>query len=101
VQEGVEIFLTIAAWPLVRVENWVELSHVRANENQSYLISSNCAGFSRETRFLGHSAVVDPHGISVAQGGLSQCIVKSEIDLGKLRKFRKDVPHLRNRILSV
>lgn len=101
VNYGAEIFLQPAAWPLVRVENWIELSHARANENQCYLISCNCAGFNRGVHYLGHSAIVDPQGVSIASGGLFQCIVKGEMDIEEVHKFRREAPHLKNRVLSV
>ena len=101
VNHGVEIFLQPAAWPLVRVENWTDLSHARANENQCYLISCNCAGFNRGVQYLGHSSIVDPHGISIASAGIFQEIVKGELDMDKLRKFRKETPHLKSRVLPV
>lgn len=101
INKGVEVFLQPAAWPLVRVENWIDLSHARANENQCYLISCNCAGFNRGVQYLGHSSIVDPHGISIASAGLFQKIVKGELDMDNLRKFRKETPHLKSRVLPV
>ena len=101
VNHGVEIFLQPSAWPLVRVENWIDLSHARANENQCYLISCNCVGFNRGVQYLGHSSIVDPHGISIASSGLLQTIVRGEIDMEDLRKFREETPHLKSRILPV
>lgn len=101
VKEGAEIFLQPAAWPLVRVENWVDLMHARANENQAYLISCNCAGTNLGVQYFGHSAIVDPHGISIASGGLQQCIVKGEIDVEEVRQFRKDTPHFKSIYLTV
>ncbi|MDH5781480.1 MAG: carbon-nitrogen family hydrolase [Dehalococcoidia bacterium] len=101
INKGVEVFLLIAAWPLVRLENWVELGHTRANENQCYLISCNCAGFNRGNQYLGHSAIVNPHGVSIASGGIFECIVRGEIDIAEVYKFRKEAPHLQNRILPV
>jgi len=101
VNHGVEIFLQPSAWPLVRVENWIDLSHARANENQCYLISCNCVGFNRGVQYLGHSSIIDPHGISIASSGLLQTIVRGEIDMEDLRKFREETPHLKSRILPV
>jgi len=101
INKGVEIFLQPAAWPLARVENWIDLSHARANENQCYLISCNCTGFNRGVQYLGHSSIVDPHGISIASSGIFQEIIKGELDMEKLRKFRKETPHLNSRVLPV
>jgi predicted amidohydrolase len=99
--KGVEVFLQPSAWPLVRVENWVDLCHARAVENMCYLVSCNCAGFNRGKQFLGHSAIIDPEGFTVASAGLSGCIVKGEMDMEGLRRFRKDIGTLEGRVLSV
>jgi len=101
VQKGVEIILQPAAWPLARVENWMDLNHVRANENLCYLISCNCAGIDRGVQYMGHSTIVDPHGVPIASSGLFGGIIKGEIDLKELHKIRKDNPHLENIALSV
>jgi predicted amidohydrolase len=101
VEKGVEIILQPAAWPLVRVENWMEMNHVRANENLCYLISSNCAGWNRGVQYLGHSAVVDYHGVPIASAGLFEAIIKAEIDIEELRQAREQLGHLANRVLPV
>ncbi len=101
VNHGVEVFLHVAAWPLVRVENWIELSHARANENLAYFISCNCAGFDHGVQYLGHSSIVDQNGVSTASTGLFEDVVRGTIDIKELRKFREQTPHLKSRVLSV
>jgi predicted amidohydrolase len=101
IHDGMEIILQPSAWPLQRVENWVDLMHARAAENQCYLISCNIAGVNRGVQNFGHSAIVDYNGLSIASGGLTQCIVKGEIDVEALRNFRQETPHLQNRVLQV
>ncbi|MBI4319332.1 MAG: carbon-nitrogen family hydrolase [Chloroflexi bacterium] len=101
VNHGVEVFLVVAAWPLVRVENWVEMGHVRAGENQCYLVSCNCAGFNRGKQLLGHSGIVDPFGTPIASAGLAGCIVKGEIDIAEVYKVREQFTALQDRVLSV
>lgn len=101
VNYGVEIFLHIAAWPVGRAENWIELCHARAAENLAYLISCNCAGFDRGVQYFGHSAIVDPYGISIASAGLSETVIRGEIDIEGLRELRKTIPYLQDRVLPV
>lgn len=101
VNYGVEIFLLPAAWPLATAENYKTLIHARANENQCYLISCNIAGFNGGIQHFGHSSIIDPYGISLASGGYFQCIVKGEIEIEELRSFRRDIPYLQHRVLSV
>ncbi len=101
VNKGVEVFLLIAAFAMTRLENWLHLCHARAIENQCYLISCDAVGSDRGHQYLGYSAIIDPRGITIAGSGTSECIVKGEIDLEELYKFRKVMPNLQNRVLSV
>ena len=101
IDKGVEVFLLISAFALTRLENWLNLCNARATENQCYLISCDSVGSDRGKQYLGYSAIIDPRGITIAGSGHAECIVRGEIDLEELRKFRKDMPHLRNRILPV
>ncbi len=93
VNMGVEVFLHTAAWPLQRTENWVDLLHARANENQAYLVACGICGVNGGVQNFGHSAIVDPNGISIASAGLEETIVRGEIDLDYVRSFREKTPH--------
>jgi predicted amidohydrolase len=99
VNHGVEIFLQPAAWPLVRVENWMDLLHARATENQCYMVACNCAGFDHGKQFLGHSTIVDPYGMSISLAGLFESIVRAEIDIQEIYKLRKTQTCFEDRIL--
>ena len=101
IDKGVEVFFLISAFALTRLENWLHLCNARATENQCYLISCDSVGSDRGKQYLGYSAIIDPRGITIAGSGHAECIVRGEIDLEELRKFRKETPHLRNRILPV
>ena len=101
IHKGVEVFIHIGAWPLVRVENWVEMCHVRAAENMCYLVACNCVGSNRGNNYLGHSMIVDPHGTAIANAGLLECILRGEVDIDYLHQFRKDIPTLGNIFLSI
>ena len=99
VDGGVEVFLLISAFALARLDNWVHLCHARAIENQCYLVSCDSVGTDRGAPYLGYSAIIDPRGVTIAGSGTNECIVKGEIDLEDLRKFREVMPHLKNRAL--
>ena len=101
VEKGVEVFLLVSQFALARLENWLDLCHARAIENQCYLISCDCVGTDRGSQYLGYSAIIDPRGVTIAGSGTTECIVKGEIDLEELHKFREVMPHLQNRALSV
>lgn len=101
VNHGVEIFLLVTAWPIVRLDNWRELCHARANENLCFLVSCDSAGINRGKQYLGHSAIVDPWGVSIASAGLYESVVKGEIDTTEIYKIREFIPALNDRFLSV
>ncbi|NNG01179.1 MAG: carbon-nitrogen family hydrolase [Desulfobacteraceae bacterium] len=100
VNHGVEIFIQPAAWPLVRVENWMDLLHARATENQCYMVACNCAGVDHGKQYLGHSTIVDPYGMSISLAGLFESIVRAEIDLDIMYKLRETQTCFEDRILS-
>lgn len=97
VDKGAQILLICSAWPYPRLEHWLLLNRVRAMENQCFLISGNSAGVSRGIRFVGHSMVADPWGISLAGSGDSEAVVSAQIDLADLHDARKTFPALAGR----
>lgn len=101
VNHGVEIFLLISAWPIQKLDNWRELCHARAYENQCFLVSCDSAGINRGKQYLGHSAIVNPLGTSIASAGIYESVVKTEIDTAEIYKIRESLPLLKDRFLSV
>jgi predicted amidohydrolase len=101
VNHAVEIFLLIAAWPIVRLDNWRELCHARAAENLCFLISCNSAGINCGKQYLGHSAIVDPLGTTIASASIYESVVRGEIDTAEIYKIRDFMPALNDRFLSV
>ena len=101
VKKGVEIILFISAFAMTRLENWLHLCHARAIDNQCYFISCDAVGQDRGHNYLGYSAIIDPRGNTIAGSGTTECIVKGEIDLEEIYKFREVMPNLKNIVLSV
>ncbi|MBI2304903.1 MAG: carbon-nitrogen family hydrolase [Chloroflexi bacterium] len=101
VDKGAEVFLVASAWPYPRLEHWKALNRVRAFENQCFLISSNCVGVNRGSRFCGHSAIVDPWGVPVASGGDHETVLKAEIDVQMVHRVRADFPALQDRVIPI
>lgn len=85
---GAEIFLVPAAWPSVRLEAWEILCRARAVENQAYIVACNATGKG----LLGHSMVVDPWGVKIASLGRREGVLRAELDLAALRRFREEFP---------
>jgi len=99
--QGAEFFLISSAWPASRLEHWLLLNRTRALENLSYLISSNCVGINRGTRFAGHSLVVDPIGQIVAGGKDEECIVWGGVDRDIVLRARSEFPALKDRVFKI
>ena len=83
---GVEVFVVPAAWPITRMEAWSALCHARAVENQGYVLACGATG----SGLLGRSMVVDPTGVTVASLGGEEGILRTRIDLERLRGFREE-----------
>lgn len=101
VNHGVEIFLHPTAWPLARLDDYRATCHVRANENQCFMVSSDMCGYNRGNPFAGHSAIVDPWGKRLASAGLYERVINAEIDLREIYQARQMLPLLKDRKLSI
>lgn len=97
VDKGADLFLIVAAWPKARLEHWKLFNQVRAVENQSYLLSCNCAGEHRKTRFAGHSMVVDPWGTPIAVAEDKEEVIWVDMDMEKVKENRAEFPALHDR----
>ncbi|MBI3078088.1 MAG: carbon-nitrogen family hydrolase [Deltaproteobacteria bacterium] len=98
---GAEVFLVASAWPYPRLEAWQILNRARAIENQVFLVSSNCVGVNRGSRYCGHSMIVDPWGIILASGGDEECVLEAELPVEKVAAVRKVFPAFTDRRLPV
>ena len=100
INQEAEFFLIASAWPFSRLEHWLLLNRTRALENLSYLISSNCVGINRGTRFAGHSLVVDPMGEVVTGSNDEECIVCGEVNRKVVLRARAEFPALKDRVFK-
>jgi len=101
VNKGVEIIIFISAFAMNRLENWLHLCYARATESQCYFVSCDAVGQDRGHHYLGYSAIIDPRGHMIAGSGTTECIVREEIDLADMYKFREVMHNLKNIVLSV
>lgn len=97
VERGAQVFLVVSAWPLSRLNHWLLFNQTRALENQTYLVSCNCAGTLAGTAFAGHSMVVDPQGVAIARGGEGEAVVWGDVLLEKVKESRALFPALHDR----
>ncbi len=94
VAKGAELYTVIASWPAVRVDAWVTLLRARAIENLAYVIGVNRCGKDPNYDYPGRSVIIDPWGEIVADAGAEEGAMTAEIDLEKVRGWRKDFPAL-------
>ena len=72
-----------AEWPARRAYHWQTLLRARANENQMFVAGCNRVGESKGEVFGGGSALIDPWGEAVIEGGSRAALLTAEIDLGR------------------
>jgi predicted amidohydrolase len=89
---GTTVFVVPAAWPLARVGHWTLLGRARAVENQAWLLACNTAGTHAGHEMGGHSQIVDPTGVVVAEAGIGEEIVRADIDLDLAARWRSQFP---------
>ena len=98
VDQGAEILLLTAAWPMARLEHWRILQQARALENQCFLISCNCSGEQNGTALAGHSMTIAPDGTILAEADEKTEVLWSEIDPRQAKAWRSAFPALADRV---
>jgi len=94
---GAEVVFIPAQWPEARVEHWRVLLRSRAIENQFFIVACNRVGESQGEKFGGHSAIYDPWGEVIVEGGSQEVILTATIDTERVREVREKLPVLRDR----
>ena len=92
-------FITVPSAFTVRTgeAHWHTLLRARAIENGCYIFAAAQAGkheSGRET--YGHSLIVDPWGLVLAEGGVETGVVMAKIDPAKVESARKSIPSLQH-----
>jgi omega-amidase len=97
---GAQLIVIPAEWPVRRVEHWRLLLRARAVENQLFVLGCNRAGVdvgAVETRFGGHSAIVDPWGNVLVEGEEDPGLFVATLELDKVTQARRLFPFLADR----
>ena len=97
---GADLFVVPAAFTTpTGLSHWEALLKARAIENGSYVIGCGQWGPSAPTKAscYGHSMVVDPWGVVIAQCSEGVGTVFADIDLSHLQDIRSRMPVLRHR----
>ncbi len=75
-------------------DHWEVLLRARAIENGAFVIAPAQFGVGAGIPAYGHSMVVDPWGIVVAQAPDGPAIVRAELDLARVASTRRQIPSL-------
>ncbi len=87
----------VANWPESRRRVWDTLLQARAIENQCYVLAVNRVGDDPQCHYNGGTVVVDAYGRKVAAvTDDSEGVLTCELDMEKLRAFRKKFPVLQD-----
>ncbi|MFO7606193.1 MAG: D-glycero-beta-D-manno-heptose 1-phosphate adenylyltransferase [Desulfurivibrionaceae bacterium] len=87
--KGGRLLVVSAQWPSARLEHWRTLLKARAIENQIFVIGCNRCGISDDTEFGGHSMIVAPDGLVLAEAGGEPGQAKVMVDPALLSQCRK------------
>jgi predicted amidohydrolase len=99
VDAGAELLVLPAAWPAARIEHWRLLLRARALENQCLVIGCNASGTDHEVTLGGRSAIIDPTGRVLAEGGTAPGTLRASVDLESVVRARREFPVLADRRL--
>jgi predicted amidohydrolase len=94
---GARIIFLPSEWPQPRLAHWQTLLRARAIENQLYFVACNRVGVTESYEFFGRSAIIDPWGEAVIEGGEDQSLLTAEIDLAEVNRVRARIPVLDDR----
>jgi predicted amidohydrolase len=90
--DGARLVLLPAEWPHPRREHWRTLLKARAIENQCFVAACNRIGSTGSNTFFGASAIVDPWGETLVEGGEAPMVLTAAVDLSQVDAVRKRIP---------
>ena len=94
--EKANLFTVSASWPEERIVHWDILLQGRAIENQSYVIGANRVGNDPYASYIGHSKIISPEGIILADAKEEECVISAEVSLENLVRYRNAFPVLKD-----
>lgn len=95
----VDLQITIANWPVPRIEHWKSLLKSRAIENLCFSIGVNRVGDDPYNKYNGCSGVFDPTGNEIILTENNEGIISIDIDLEKVKSAREQYPFLNDIIM--
>lgn len=94
---GARLIVLPAEWPHPRREHWRTLLRARAIENQCFVAACNRVGSSKGSDFFGASAVIDPWGETLVEGGEEETLLTVSVDLAQVEAVRQRIPVFEDR----
>jgi predicted amidohydrolase len=94
---GVNMVYLPAEWPHPRLAHWQILLRARAIENQMFMVGVNAVGSDGTYTFFGHSAIIDPWGNAVIEGGESELLLTATIETDMVAEVRRKIPVFKDR----
>jgi deaminated glutathione amidase len=97
--QGARILLVPAAFTAHTGEaHWEVLLRARAIENGCFVVAADQWGpHQPDRRCHGHSMIVDPWGVVVAEAGEGEGVCAADVDLTQVDRVREQIPSLANR----
>jgi predicted amidohydrolase len=92
-----DLYVVPANWPQPRHEHWRALLRARAIENQAYVLGVNRVGAAVDLPHIGGSALIDPLGERVFEGGPDPAVLVGDADSTTLEQIRARLPFLADR----
>ena len=89
---GNRLLILPAEWPHPRRMHWRTLLRSRAIENQCFVAACNRVGTTDDVSFFGSSAVIDPWGETLIEGGETEALLTVRIDLDTVEATRAKIP---------
>jgi deaminated glutathione amidase len=75
--------------------HWHTLLRARAIENRCYIVApAQCGTHDGNRQTYGHSLIVDPNGVIVAEAGDAPCLLIADLDMDNVKSARQSIPSL-------
>jgi len=97
--QGAQVVFVPAAFTLATgKDHWLPLLQARAIENQVYIVApAQFGGHDSRRQTYGHSAIIDPWGIVLAQAPERESVILGEFNAEYMKSIRARIPVFKHR----